>query len=79
MRCSALMRARQWRSRFGGGTLPDNKRYAVSVNWGGYHGTNAFAANALLRVNDNIVINGGIGVGVTKGDVGGRAGVTYAW
>jgi hypothetical protein len=63
----------------GGGTLPDNKRYAVSVNWGGYHGTNAFAANALLRVNDNIVINGGIGVGVTKCDVGGRAGVTYAW
>ena len=58
------------------GTLPDNKRYAVSANWGGYHGTNAFAATALLRINDNIVLNGGVGVGLTKGDVGGRVGVT---
>ena len=63
----------------GGGTLPDNKRYAISANWGGYHGTNAFAATALLRINDNIVLNGGVGVGLTKGDVGGRVGVTVAW
>ena len=59
--------------------MPDNKRYAISANWGGYHGTNAFAATALLRINDNIVLNGGVGVGLTKGDVGGRVGVTVAW
>ena len=59
--------------------MPDNKRYAISANWGGYHGTNAFAATALLRINDNIILNGGVGVGLTKGYVGGRVGVTVAW
>ena len=63
----------------GGGVLPDNKKFAVSANWGGYHGTNAFGATALVRVSDNIVLNGGVGVGFTKGDVGGRVGVTFAW
>ena len=63
----------------GGGALPDNKRYAVSANWGGYHGTNAFGATGLLRLSDNIVINAGIGAGLTKGDVGGRLGAMLVW
>jgi trimeric autotransporter adhesin len=63
----------------GGGFIPDNKRYAISVNWGGYHGTSAFGAIGLFRVSDNLIIDGGVGVGVTKGDVGGRVGLTYAW
>ena len=62
-----------------GGVLADNKRFAISANWGGYHGTNAFGATGYLRVTDNIVLNGAVGVGLTKGDVGGRAGVTFTW
>ena len=62
-----------------GGFIPDNKRYAVAVNWGGYHGTSAFGAIGLFRISDNLVIDGGVGIGVTKGDVGGRVGLTYAW
>jgi trimeric autotransporter adhesin len=62
-----------------GGFLPDNKRYAIAVNWGGYHGTSAFGAIGLFRISDNLVIDGGVGVGVTRGDVGGRVGLTYAW
>jgi autotransporter adhesin len=62
-----------------GGFIPDNKRYAIAVNWGGYHGTSAFGAIGLFRISDNLVIDGGVGVGVTKGDVGGRVGLTYAW
>ena len=63
----------------GGGALPDNKRYGVWANWGGYHGTNAFGATGLLRLSDNIVINAGIGAGLTKGDVGGRLGALLVW
>ncbi len=63
----------------GGGILPDNKSYAVSANWGTQHGTNAFGVTAYIRITNNVVLNGGIGVGLTKGDVGGRAGVTFAW
>ena len=63
---------------FGGGTLPDNKRYAISANRPGYHGTSAFGATALLRVSDNIVLNGEA-AWLHQGDVGGRAGVTFTW
>ena len=63
----------------GGGYLPDNKRYAITANWGGYHGTSAFGVMGLLRITDNLVIDGGVGFGVSHGDVGGRAGLTYAW
>jgi hypothetical protein len=47
--------------------------------WGGYHGTSAFGVMGLFRVSDNFVIDGGVGVGVSHGDVGGRFGLTYAW
>lgn len=63
----------------GGGFIPDNKRYAIAVNWGGYHGTSAFGAIGLFRINDNFIVDGGVGVGVSKGDVGGRVGLTYTW
>ena len=63
----------------GGGVLPDNKKFAISTNWGGYHGTNALGASAYVRLNENFVFNGGVGLGLTKGDVGGRAGVTFTW
>jgi trimeric autotransporter adhesin len=63
----------------GGGVLPDNKKFAISANWGAYNGTNAFGATGYFRVTDNIVVNGGLGAGLTKGDVGGRVGVTLTW
>jgi trimeric autotransporter adhesin len=63
----------------GGGVLPDNKKFAISANWGTYAGTNAFGATGYFRVTDNIVVNGGLGVGLTKGDVGGRVGVPLTW
>jgi autotransporter adhesin len=63
----------------GGGFIPDNKRYAITANWGGYHGTSAFGVIGLFRVSDNLIVDGGVGVGVSRGDVGGRVGLTYAW
>ena len=63
----------------GGAALPDNKRYAVSANWGTFCGENALAATAAFRLNEFAYAHGGIGLGTSRGGVGGRAGVTFAW
>ena len=63
----------------GGAVLPDNKKFAISMNYGTYSGQNGAAFSALLRVSNNVVLNAGVGAGFAQGGVGGRAGVTVAW
>ncbi len=63
----------------GGTVLPDNKRYAISANFGTFRGENAFAASAAVRLNEFIVANAAIGAGLARGGVGGRVGATFAW
>ena len=63
----------------GGGTLPDNKKFAISTNWGTFRGENAMSLTGLVRVSENVVLNGGFGAGFQQGGVAGRAGVTVAW
>lgn len=58
--------------------MPTDKNYAVSINWGGFGGKNAFAGTVQARVSEDFMIHGGIGLG-SSGTVGGRAGLTYAW
>ena len=58
--------------------MPSDKNYAVSINWGGFEGQNAFAGTAQARISESFMVHGGIGLGST-GTVGGRAGLTYAW
>lgn len=60
-------------------SMPTDKNYAVSINWGGFEGKNAFAGTAQARVSDHFLIHGGIGYGSSSHSVGGRAGVTFAW
>jgi hypothetical protein len=63
----------------GGTTLPWDKNFAVSANWGTFAGENAAGFSALLRLNPNWVFNAGVGAGFAHGGVGGRAGLTFAW
>jgi hypothetical protein len=63
----------------GGGYLPENKRFAISTNWGTFRGENAASVIAHLRVNDFLVLNGGFASGFQHGGVGGRVGATFAW
>ena len=63
----------------GGIAVPDTKLYAVSANLGAYRGEAALAGGVALRLTDNTTVNGSLGVGVTRGDLGGRVGVTFAW
>ena len=63
----------------GGAALPDNKKFAISANWGNFSGENAFGGVAQMRITDNFVANAAIGAGFNRGGVGGRVGGTFAW
>jgi len=63
----------------GGSSLPGDKRFAISTNFGTFRGESAVGLLAQARVSDNIVLNGGISSGFAQGGVGGRVGATYAW
>ena len=62
-----------------GAILPEGKQFAISAHWGGFRQQNAFGGNIQARVSQNIVLDGGVGVGLNYGGVGARAGATYAW
>jgi hypothetical protein len=63
----------------GGAALPDNKRFAISANWGTFSGENAFGGMAQIRLTDHFVANAALGAGFARGGVGGRVGGTLAW
>ena len=63
----------------GGSALPDNKKFAISANWGNFSGENAFGGVAQVRISNNFVANAAIGAGFARGGVGGRVGGTFAW
>ena len=63
----------------GGSVLPSDKKYAISANWGTFRGENAIGLAGQMRLNQYVVLNGGVGAGFAQGGVGGRAGLTVAW
>jgi hypothetical protein len=63
----------------GGSALPSDKKFAVSTNWGTFRGQNALSLGAQMRLNQYVVLNGGVAAGFAQGGVGGRAGLTVAW
>ena len=63
----------------GGASLPADRNFGVSANVGAYHGQSALGAALQARVNQNIVVNAGVGVGFNQGDVGGRVGAQFSW
>jgi autotransporter adhesin len=64
----------------GGGFLPDNKKFALATNYGGFGGQNAVAFTGVARITDNIVLSAAAGYGFDGGSqFGGRAGLQFAW
>jgi trimeric autotransporter adhesin len=63
----------------GGTSLPSDKRFAISTNWGNFRGQNAVGVAAQMRLTDYAVANIGVGGGFAQGGIGSRAGVTFAW
>jgi hypothetical protein len=64
-----------------GGTpwLLPTERFAVSMDWGTFQGTNALALTAAVRLGTNVQANGGLAYGANGGGAGGRAGVRVGW
>jgi hypothetical protein len=59
--------------------LLPTERFAVSMDWGGFQGTNAVGLNAAFRISTNIQAGAGIAYGADGGGVGGRAGLRVGW
>jgi hypothetical protein len=63
----------------GGASLPADKKFAISTNWGNFRGQNAVGVAAQYRLSNYAVANVGVGGGFAQGGIGSRAGVTFAW
>ncbi|HZN30895.1 MAG TPA: YadA-like family protein [Xanthobacteraceae bacterium] len=62
-----------------GGFLPDQKNFAVAFNYGTFQGQNAAALSTFLRMNEYVVFSAGMSYGVEAKQLGGRAGLLFAW
>jgi hypothetical protein len=63
----------------GGLALPSGKDFAVGANLGFYDDKQAVAAQTAIRLDDNVQLNAGVGVGFDHNKVGGRVGIMAAW
>jgi hypothetical protein len=63
----------------GGISLPQGKNFALGANFGFFQDKQAAAAQTLIRLNDTLTLNGGIGLGLAGNQLGGRAGLMAAW
>ena len=62
------------------GYLPESKSFGVSAHYGSFNGQNAFGGSFMARVNENIVVDAGVGFGVgTGGGVGVLAVNSWVW
>ena len=63
----------------GGLSLPQGKVFAIGANLGMFQDKQAAAAQTLIRLNETLTLNGGVGVGFGTNQVGGRVGLMAAW
>lgn len=55
------------------------KSFGAAVNVGTFGGATALGFSGAVRITDGLTVNGGVGVGLTNGTVGGRAGANFSW
>jgi hypothetical protein len=60
-------------------SLPPGQVFAIGASLGMYQDKQAAAAQTVIRLNETLTFNGGIGVGLGTNQVGGRVGVMAAW
>ena len=59
--------------------MPENKKFGVTAHYGNYLGRSAIGGSAMIRANQNVIVDVGVGVGTGTGSVGGRAGASFFW
>jgi hypothetical protein len=63
----------------GGLSLPQGQVFAIGASLGMFQDKQAAAAETIIRLNETLTLNGGIGVGFGTSQVGGRVGLMAAW
>ena len=62
------------------GTIVDpGKHFGFSAHISTFNGLGAVGLGGAFRLNDNVVFDGGVGVGLNYGTMGGRAGLNVSW
>ena len=59
--------------------IPAGKTSGLAFGSGFYNGRTAVALSGAVRTSPNLIFNGGIGVGLESGTIGGRIGTQYVW
>ena len=66
--------------------LVGSESFAVAMNWGGYEGESALGFSAMgvlsrdfMGTGSRLALGGGLGVGLDKDNMGGRAGGQLSW
>lgn len=59
--------------------VEQGKSFGAAVNVGTFGGATALGFSGAVRITDGLTVNGGVGVGLTNGTVGGRAGANFSW
>jgi len=62
-----------------GATIDPGKSFGAGVNLGTFNGESAVGFSGAFTNGEGLTFNGGVGVGLQQGTVGGRAGVNYSW
>ena len=63
----------------GGVPLMPEQRFTLGVNYGNFDGAGAVGVSGGARINNNMLVNGGLGYGFQTGAMGGRVGMQFAW
>ena len=59
--------------------IDQGHNFAFAGNWAQFNGANALAVAGAVRVNNNLSFSGGVGLGLTQGNVGTKVGFNFSW
>jgi len=60
-------------------TVDPGKSFGAAINVGAFGGEAAVGVAGAFQAGDGLTFNGAVGVGLGRGNVGGRAGVNFSW
>lgn len=60
-------------------TVDSGKTFGAAANFGTFNGESAIGVSGAISPTDGLTINGAFGMGLSRGTVGGRAGINYSW
>jgi trimeric autotransporter adhesin len=59
--------------------LQATEKMALKMNWGTFAGESGFAFSGAMRLSQHVSLDGGVGMGASGDNMGGRAGLRVGW